>query len=59
MAWTELTDIAKDKQGIVVALSLPEDETNIKEKVFDEIPLEDLNTADGFTILLEVLDKLL
>ena len=29
-AWTELTDTAKDKQGIVVALSLPEDETNIE-----------------------------
>ena len=59
LAWTELTDLAKNKQGIVVALSLPEDETNIKEKVFDEIPLEDLKTADGLIILLRFLDKLL
>ena len=54
LAWTELTDLAKNKQGIVVALSLPEDETNIKEKVFDEIPLEDLKTADGLIILFKV-----
>ena len=59
LAWTELTDLAKGKQGIVVALSLPEDETNIKEKVFNEIPLEDLKTDDGLTILLKFLDKLL
>ena len=32
LAWTELTDLAKGKQGIVVALSLPEDVTNIKRK---------------------------
>ena len=30
-------DVTKSKQGIIVALSLPEDhETQIREKVFDE-----------------------
>ena len=59
LAWTELTDLAKGKQGIVVALSLPEDETNIKERVFNEITLEDLKTDDGLTILLKFFDRLL
>ena len=57
LALTELTDLAKGKQGIVIALSLQEDETNIKEKVFNEIPSEDLKTDDGLTILLKFLDK--
>ena len=31
-AWREITDIAKEKQGIAIALSLPEDtECNIRE----------------------------
>ena len=35
LAWREVTRLSKSKQGIVVALSLPEDDTNlIREKVF-------------------------
>ena len=46
LAWGELTDLPKSKQGIVVALSLPENhETHIRERVFDQIPLKDLKTA--------------
>ena len=58
LAWGELTDLPKSKQGIVVALSLPENhETHIRERVFDQIPLKDLKTDDGLIILLNVLDK--
>ena len=58
LAWGDLTDLPKYKQGIVVALSLPEDdETHIRERVFDQIPLQDLKTDDGLNILLNFLDK--
>ena len=53
LAWKEITDLRQDKQGIAIALSLPdEDESKIREKVFDQIPLDDLKSDDGFTVLL-------
>ena len=58
LAWKEITDLRQDKQGIAIALSLPEeDESKIREKVFDQIPLDDLKSDDGFTVLLNFLDK--
>ena len=43
LAWKEVTDLSSRKQAIVVALSLPEeDETQIRDKVFDQLPLEEL-----------------
>ena len=51
-------NLIQDKQGIAIALSLPEeDESKIKEKVFDQIPLDDLKSDDGFTVVLHFLDK--
>ena len=45
-------------QGIVVALSLPEDdETHSRERIFDRIPLQDLKTEDGLIIPMKSLDK--
>ena len=36
MAWQEVTDIPKEKQGIAIPLSLPEEtECSIHEKIFD------------------------
>ena len=55
-AWREITDLSKEKQGIAIALSLPEND-NIREKVFDEIDLSDLKKNDGFESLIEFLDK--
>ena len=53
LAWGKLTDLPKSKQGIVITLSLPEDdETHIRERVFDQIPLQDLKTDDVLIILL-------
>ena len=41
LAWKEITNLSKDKQGIVIALSLPEeDESQIRGKVFDQIAKE-------------------
>ena len=58
LAWKEITDLRQDKQGIAIALSLPEeDESKIREKVFDQIPLDDLKSEDGFTVLLNFLDQ--
>ena len=58
LVWEELTDLPKSKQGIVVALSLlVDDETHIRERVFDQILLQDLKTDDGLIILLNALDK--
>ena len=58
LAWKGITDLAKNKQGIAVALSLPEDdEHQIKDKVFDQIPLDDLKSDFGLSLLIEFLDK--
>ena len=58
LAWREVTDISKEKQGISVALSLPEDdESGIREKVFDEVDLAELKAEAGFEKLVEFLDK--
>ena len=58
LAWTEITDLCKEKQAIAIALSLPEeDETMIREKVFDQLQLEDLKGENGMSILLNFLDK--
>ena len=53
LAWKEITDLPKNKQGIAVALSLPaDDEHQIKDEVFDQIPLDDLKTDFGLNILI-------
>ena len=60
LAWKEITDLPKNKQGIVVALSLPvDDEHQIKDKVFDQISLDDLKTDFGLNIFIAFFDKYL
>ena len=57
-AWRLVTELKPEKQGIVVALSLPEDDhLKIKEKVFEEIKVEDLNKDGGLDTLIAFLDK--
>ncbi|KAK6178608.1 hypothetical protein SNE40_013359 [Patella caerulea] len=41
LAWKEVTELAKSKQGVAIALTLPEDDS-IRQKVFDQIPLTEL-----------------
>ena len=48
LAWREVTDLRNAKQGVAIALSLPEDDkTQIREKVFEQISLDDLKKEDG------------
>ena len=57
-AWREITDLSEYKQGIAVALSLPDnDDSQIREKVFDQISIDDLKGFDGFEVLVQFLDK--
>ena len=58
LMWSEVTDVQKDKMGIAVALSLPEnDESRIREQVVEEVKLEDLKKDTGLTILLTFMEK--
>jgi len=57
LAWREITDLSEYKQGIAIALSLPEDDSQIRDKVFDHIPIIDLKSFDGFNVLIRFLDK--
>ena len=58
LAWREITDLKEDKQGIAIALTLPEDdESQIREKVFDQIPIDNLKSADVLNVLLNFLDQ--
>ena len=52
-----MNGISRFKQGIVIALSLPEnDENQIREKVFTQISLYDLKREDGLDKLIKFLD---
>ena len=56
LAWKEVTDISSRKQAKAVALSLPEeDETQIRDKVFDQLPLEELKKENGLSLLVTFL----
>ena len=59
-AWRIVTEVPKKKQGIAIALSLPsdgDDKTCIREKVFEQIDLEDLEKDEGLETLIAFLDK--
>ena len=56
-AWSATTSTEKAKQGLTVALSLPEDDaTNIRDKVFSELDLEELKKDTGLTTLIAYFD---
>lgn len=57
-AWAEITDLGKSKRGIAVALTLPEQhESRIREKVFDQMKLEEIKAEDGLDKLITFMDK--
>ena len=59
-AWTVVTELSKEKQAVAVALNLPEvDKRKIKEKVFGELELDELNSENGMSVLFEFLDRYL
>ncbi|CAL4069464.1 unnamed protein product [Meganyctiphanes norvegica] len=55
--WGSVTNIAKSKQGMAVALSLPDD-SSIKNKIFTELETADLQSTNGVDKILEYMDKL-
>ena len=58
LAWTVVTEPSREKQAVTVALSLPEgDKRRIKEKLFGELKLDELNSENGMSVLFEFLDK--
>ena len=60
MTWKELTELAKEKRGVSIALTLPEeDESKILEKVIDQIKLDDLKKETGLETPIVFLDKYL
>ena len=55
-----ITEVAAEKRCGTVAFSLPEDhESHIREKVFNEIPLADMNKAEGLKTLTTFMDGVL
>lgn len=58
LAWREVTELRREKQGVAIALTLPKnDKTKIREKVFDQISIDDLKKDDGLDTLIAFLDK--
>lgn len=59
--WRAATKVPADKQGVVVALSLPTDEEDprnlIRAKVFEQLSQEELQRENGFQTLVTFLDK--
>ena len=55
-AWSDATETADEKKGLIVALSLPEeDPSQIRDKVFTELDREKLKTKDGLIELIKYL----
>ncbi|XP_050732761.1 uncharacterized protein LOC127006649 isoform X3 [Eriocheir sinensis] len=55
-AWLLVTNVDKKKQAITVALSFPEG-SEVRDRIFGEVEMNDLNSEDGMAKLLEYLDK--
>ena len=59
-AWKLITDVEKKKQGIAIALTLPDDHpSGIRGKVFEEIKLTELDKATGLDCLIKFMSKYL
>ena len=56
-AWSEVTEIKKSKQAIVIALSIQD--FAISENVFSQLSVDDLNQENGLDILIQFLHSFL
>jgi hypothetical protein len=59
-AWAAVTELAKNKQGNYVVLSLPNKSkfgNDIKERAFESLSEDELRSDDGLKLLLKFLDK--
>ena len=58
--WSAVTDVPKEKQGNLIALSLPNESkfgNNIKERVLERLSVSELGKAEGLKSLVEFLDE--
>ena len=55
-AWELICNVAAKNRALLVALSFPEG-SEVRDKVFNEVKTEELNTENGMKLLLEHLDK--
>ena len=56
MFWEKMTKIDAKEKGLAVALSLPVN-SDIRDKVFTEMTVDDLNVENGLQKLITFLDK--
>ena len=57
--WCIVTELDKKKRGIAIALSMPEnDPSGVRDKIFNDISLEQLNTDGGVDILINYMNSL-
>ena len=58
-AWCIVTELPKKKQGVAVALAMPEnDSSGVRDKIFNDIKLDELNKDDGIDSLIHYMDNL-
>ena len=56
--WVEICGETEEKQGVILALSLPEkDQSRIREQVMEELSLSDLKIANGVSVLLDFIES--
>ena len=56
--WVEVCGEAEEKQGVILALSLPEkDQSRIREQVMEELSLSKLKIATGVSVLLDFIES--
>ena len=56
--WVEICGEAAEKQGVILALSLPEkDNSRIREQVMEELSLSKLKIATGVSVFLDFIQS--
>ena len=57
LAWREVTEVCRSKQGIVIALTLPNEEPfKVRENVLNNLSLDELKRENGLDTLIQYLD---
>ena len=57
LAWREVTEVCRSKQGIVIALTLPNEEPfKVRENVLNNLSLDELKGENGLDTLIQYLD---
>ena len=57
LAWREVTEVCRSKQGIVIALTLPNEEPfRVRENVLNNLSLDELKRENGLDTLILYLD---